>query len=301
MASHSTISDDETGFFDAINVLLRRKWFILLVTTAITAAAVGFAFYQQPVYRVETVLFASNPESMSKMSSLTDRLGGLTSLAGIDIGSGGSAQALSLATLKSRGFASDLIVDNGLMPIFYAKQWDAENQKWIVDEDNPPPTLWDSVDMFVNTIRFVTEDKTTGLVSLAIEWRDPEVARDWVLKIVQSINEKMRTQTIQESEQILAYLADKIERTSTSDVRQALYSLIESHTKSITFAEIRKEFAFKVIDPPVAPDLDNFVRPRRKLIIALGLIGGLLIGVFLSLILEERKRQSAKQRIKTAS
>jgi uncharacterized protein involved in exopolysaccharide biosynthesis len=39
-------------------------------------------------------------------------------------------------------------------------------------------------------------------------------------------------------------------------------------------ASVRKDYAFRVIDPAVAADSDQFVRPQRALLIVLGVLFG---------------------------
>jgi len=50
-------------------------------------------------------------------------------------------------------------------------------------------------------------------------------------------------------------------------------------------ANVRKEYAFKVIDPAVVADEGAYVWPKRFLLIWLGLIVGLSIGIFVALLL----------------
>ena len=45
------------------------------------------------------------------------------------------------------------------------------------------------------------------------------------------------------------FLQQQLERTEIADIREVLYRLIEEQTKTIMFAEVRKEYVFKVIDP----------------------------------------------------
>jgi uncharacterized protein involved in exopolysaccharide biosynthesis len=54
-------------------------------------------------------------------------------------------------------------------------------------------------------------------------------------------------------------------------------------------ANARKEYAFLVVDPGVVPSRDNYVRPRRITITALGIFTGLLVGALYALIRSSRK------------
>lgn len=47
-------------------------------------------------------------------------------------------------------------------------------------------------------------------------------------------------------------------------------------------ANVRDEYAFKVIDPAVMPEYRDIVRPRRALMLALGLVMGSLFGMMVA-------------------
>ena len=61
-----------------------------------------------------------------------------------------------------------------------------------------------------------------------------------------------------------------------------LFGLMEQQTQNITLANVREEYAFKVIDPAVAPIFP--AGPKRKLITFIGGALGIFFGTFLSLI-----------------
>jgi uncharacterized protein involved in exopolysaccharide biosynthesis len=69
------------------------------------------------------------------------------------------------------------------------------------------------------------------------------------------------------------------------EVRQAIYSLAESHFKTMALAKAREEYYFRVIDPPVAPDRDDYVSPKRALMIAAAVIGGAMLGLMVVIFL----------------
>ena len=75
----------------------------------------------------------------------------------------------------------------------------------------------------------------------------------------------------------------ELEKTSVVGTRNAIYSLMETQIQNIMLANVRKEFAFKVIDPAVVLDDDDFFRPDRLVLAILGLAAGLTLSVFLAL------------------
>ena len=48
-------------------------------------------------------------------------------------------------------------------------------------------------------------------------------------------------------------------------------------------ANVRDEYSFKIIDPPAIPDLDDEVKPKKKLIVIIGSILGLSISILFAI------------------
>jgi uncharacterized protein involved in exopolysaccharide biosynthesis len=66
--------------------------------------------------------------------------------------------------------------------------------------------------------------------------------------------------------------------------------MMEHHIKIGTLANVREEYAFKVISPAIPSDEDRFVKPRRSFVIVLGAVVGIALGVFLAFLLFAVKR-----------
>jgi uncharacterized protein involved in exopolysaccharide biosynthesis len=97
---------------------------------------------------------------------------------------------------------------------------------------------------------------------------------------VAKANARLRAEAIREAEQNLRYLTRESERTESVEVRRSIYSLIEAQVNSAMLANVRPDYAFKVIDPAHPPDPKNKVAPQRALLaIAGGLLGAILAGL----------------------
>ena len=61
-------------------------------------------------------------------------------------------------------------------------------------------------------------------------------------------------------------------------MRAVLYNLLESEKQKAMLANVNEDFALEVIDPAVAPETRE--KPKRKLIVALGVVSGAFLGIF---------------------
>ena len=278
-----TNEDDVVSLFDIWQILVRRKWVILGVTLVAVLAATAAALLLTPKYKAETFLMpVSEAEDQGRSASQLGEFAGLASLAGINL-EGGDRKNEAIATLKSRLLTEQFIKDEKLRPVLFHKLWDAKAQRWDVDDPDDVPTLWDAYELFNKKVRRVYEDKTTGLVVLAIEWEDPELAAGWANELVRRVNALLRNRAAEQSENAVRYLQEQLKVTSVVELQQVLHRLIESEMKEIILANINKEYAFRVIDPATAPEEPFKPRMLPMLVIGTGL--GLIAGVMLALLL----------------
>jgi uncharacterized protein involved in exopolysaccharide biosynthesis len=266
----------------------KRAW-LGAVVLACVAAATAFAFLSKPVYRAETVLLPVTQDGdMSLLASMASQFGALGSLAGIDVG-GDSEKEKALATMRSRALTDAFIEGHGLLPRIFEDDWDAAAGKWDLDADEVP-TKWEAQKKFDEDIRFIVENRRTGLVTVAIEWHDPNEAAEWANDLVALVNRTIRERVIAESKKSLSYLNKELESTDAVEVRQAIFKLAEAQARKIMLANVRDDYAFQVIDPATPPDRDDFVRPQRAVLILAGLLGGLAVALSVVLVIASMRR-----------
>lgn len=284
-----TTTDDEISLLDLWRVLVSYKWLILGMTLLATLTAAAVAFYLPPVYRAEVTLAPVTPEEGGRLSALAGEFGGIASLAGINIGSGGSSADKAIAVLKSRAFTDAFIKDEQLLPVLFSNIWDPQKQTWLVKDKKDAPTLRKAYQVFDGSIRTINQDKKTGLITLAIEWKDPQQAASWANLLVERLNQHERQAAIDEAERSLAYLKTQLGQTSVLEMQQAIFRLIEAETKNIMLAQARDEYAFNIIDPAVVPEMKS--KPKRKLIVGLSAMAGLFLGALIAFVVSAIKRQ----------
>ncbi len=102
---------------------------------------------------------------------------------------------------------------------------------WKVKSPDDIPTALDAYKLFNEDILDVTTDKKTGLVTLAIEWQDPQQAAVWANELVSRINHHEKQLAIKEAEKSIAYLKEQLAKTSVVEMQQAIYQLMEAQTK----------------------------------------------------------------------
>lgn len=283
----------EMGIVDLVKVLLRYKYLLLGTTFLCTVAAIAIALLSTPIYRAEIQVAPADDGAAG--NSLTSLVSGAPGIAGLNVfGNKGQGQvAEDIATLESPMFTIEFIEDNGLLPVLFADRWDSEKLEWAVEEPGQIPSLQDGYSFFNNEVRQIAEDDS-GIVTLAIEWRDPQLSADWANALIRKLNLRMRQKAIDEADRTIAYLQKELEKTNVVEIRQAIYSMMENQLNTRTVASVREEYAFRVISPALVPDSDKYVSPRRAFIVVLGGIVGVALGVFFSFLAFGIKRIRAE-------
>lgn len=257
---------DEIRLGTLFRVLWKYKYLVATVTTLGAVAALILALTAIPIYRAEAVITEVREGGMGGGGALTSQLGGLASLAGLNLAGSNTARSAQ-AVLKSRHLVEEFVKRNNLLPELFPK---AQRQ----------PTLWLAVKRFQEGLLRISEDTRQSKTTVAVEWTDPAVAARWANALVVLANELIRARALEESNRNVAYLKEQIARTNVVELQRVMYNLIESETKTLMLANARAEYAFVIVDPAVPPEIR--ISPRRTLMVLGGIAAGFSIGLFLA-------------------
>lgn len=272
----TTIDDNVVDLRQLLANLLRYRVAVIGITVFCFAMGILLAFVITPVYRAEVTMIPVQSSQPSAGSlSIASQLQNLSGIIGL--GSSSDETEEALATLQARNLTTDFIEKYDLLPQLFKSAWDPVANDWAVPEPDRP-TLWDAYKKFDQTIRKVSQDTSTGIVTLTVDWYDPQVAATWANNLVAEVNSRMRARAVDEARRNLEYLRQQLDTSSLVELRQGLASLIEAQINKIMLANSRDDYSFRVIDPAIPPDQDAFVKPNRLLLIVGGLFGGLLLG-----------------------
>lgn len=255
----------------------RRKRFVIGLPISIAIVAAIISLFLPNIYRSEVLV---SPVSLADESpSNLGALGGLTSLVGLSISSGGNKQE-NLAVLKSREFVWNFIREESLLPILFADDWDEQKSSWVSTDSDDHPTMWDAYRLFTKDVMRVSDDKQSGLVTISVDWTNPELSAKWANLLIGYLNEYLRQQAIVRAQTNLAYLNDELSNTQVAEMRETLFHLIAKEQRTAMIASTQKQFAFQVLDSAAAPDKKN--RPNRLLIVLfVGFASGVIIFAFI--------------------
>lgn len=309
-------NDDEIDLRELWQHLLDGKQLIAAITAVCFVLAFGYVVTATSWYKAEATLM-DNSGGSGKAGGALASLGGLASLAGVSMPA--SPVEAVIATATSDAFLIEFIRKHELKKILMKGAWDEESQQWrkpsglvytlwnqglrpiLMGErpkvDSPYP-LAENEPTWQKTIEEIekkgifniSQDKKSNMITMSITWTDPNQAAQWVALWVNDLNDLIRERTIAESQSMLDNLIPKLDQPMPAEVHTSIIGMIDEQTKTINAAMVKKDYALKMIDPPLAPEI--VAKPKRVLILAVAIVLGLMIGAMVAIIRGSKRKSS---------
>ncbi len=306
--------DDEIDLRELWQHLLDGKQLIAAIMAVCFVLAFGYAVTATSWYKAEATLM-DNSGGGGKAGGALAGLGGLASLAGVSMPA--SPVEAVIATATSDAFLIEFIRKHELKKVFMQGAWNENTQQWqpasgIVNtlwgeglrpllmgarpKVNSPYLLAENEPTWQKTLEIIekkgifsiSQDKKSNMVSMSITWTDPNQAAQWVEYWANDLNDLIRERTIAESQSMLNNLLPKLEQPMPAEVRTSIIGMIDEQTKTINAAMVKKDYALKMIDPPLAPE--TVAKPKRVLILAVAIVLGLMMGAMVAIIRGRRRK-----------
>ena len=264
----------------------------MAIVACFVVAGLAYSFLATEWFVAESVLTPPEKKGGVPTAGL-GQLSGLASLAGITVGAAGSQEAV--AVLKSRNFARDFITDFKLLPVLLASRWDAKTGQWKKSTFGETPDIRDGVTYFIESVRMVNEDKKAGLVTLAIRWKDPDVAASWANTLVKRLNDRMRDTAVAEANRNIEYLQQEMVATNLLSLQQSVGRVLEAEMQKLMLARGNDEFAFKVVDQATPPKEPSW--PKWLLVTLVAFIAGCVVSALVIVVRYARSMKLFDRRV----
>ena len=289
---------DKNGIENTIFLLIAaiKQYISIFIASIIITSSTGlvYALVATSLFRADVTMISNQAEGEA-LGNLARQYGAIASLAGINVGSSSATVVTdtdrSLAILTSRSFIEEFAVRRNIKPILFKELWDGDKKEW---EDGLEPTAAQTYEVMTANVIDINIDRRTNLISFSVVWSDPKTAADWANQMIEDLNEKIRFEEVAEykrsisfvEEQLNEYqqdhvLSDLFTQTSKTTLRGVMISLVEQLTKKVMVANVRDEYAFKIIDPAVVPE--KKYKPSKTNIVIISFLSGVFLGLFLIL------------------
>ena len=286
--------NDEIDLKNLFFTLWHGKIYIILVTIL----SVFFAsFYLQSAERKYTIEFNLKPVGDTRKSPALSGLGGLASIAGVQLPNNSSIDFNIFKELITSIEVAEIIFENKkLIKNIFRSEWDealndysrppkSKIQTFVSDIkklltgnkklDYIPPNPRRLAKFILNNIQ-IKVDKETGFLSFTSETSKPELILSLVMEATSASDKIMRQRYINFSKEPLAFYKEKLRTARSREHREALAELIGTEEQKLMFASRGKYF---IAEPYINPTTSLYpTAPKPKLILTLSLILGLFFG-----------------------
>ena len=281
------------SIYNLFKYLWQKKVWLIAIPFVISVITAFWTLSIANTYRSETVLSPTEEAVGGGIGNAAGQLGGLASLAGISVGGESTDQVtVALEIMRSRQFLADFVRNLNIKPqLFAATEWDRDTNTLVLNENMydkatntwlrvpehgrpAEPTDLEVHEKFLQMLE-IDKDGRSGLVTIALEFYSPVLAKEWLHALVAQVNREMRIRELESTKQNIEYLENQLQKIRDIEMRSVFFQLIQEQTKMLMLAEVRTDFVFSTIDPAFVPELKN--APRRALIcIFAGFLSGFL-------------------------
>lgn len=316
--------EDEIDLLDLWRTIWKRRKMIAWVVGIMTVGTVIVSLFMTNIYQASAVITPVDQkqgQGGGLRSMMMEQLGGL---AGLALPGGSSANEI-VSLLDSKVLGEKIITRYNLLPILFDEKWDAKKKTWKIKEGwslnplswisslfklimpAPPasvqkkdpnvPDVWDGLrelDEMVN-VKF---DMKKNSITITADSRDPELSAKLVDYYLLTLTDYMSSEARRVALTNRNYLESQLNGTSDPLIKQKIYNMIAQQIETSMMAEVKENFAFKVLDPPKVPD--KKIKPKRAQMVILAFFVAMFLGVFAAFGAEYVQKMKAASQKKTS-
>lgn len=298
--SDSSYQDDMIDMKDLFALLWKGRYVIVAITAVCAISAFFYAQSLSDYYRSSASLSVAEGNTGSASQSL----GGLASLAGINISTVSRKGPMYINTISSRAFLKHLLeIDENILPalvaaesydreskqlVFSSDVYDAVNKKWIGTE----PTHLHVYRVYRKLV-YVDFHEIRRTMDVNVEHISPVFAYELLSTIIREADSMLRERDIEISTEAIGFLTDELSRTPLLEIKTSINQLILTQLNKQMMAKVSKSYIVNILDPPFIP-IRTF-KPNRGFIRMVGVVFGLVAGILFVLLRYYFTRNSIQQ------
>ena len=269
---------DGLNILDYIDVLKKYKWLIIITVTISVLATGIISFYSPKIYQATAAIIpASQAEEQYGMNTIAAQFG---------ISTAPTANVSEIVRLlKSNILMEKVIKKHNLLSVFFSQ----EELKKIPDTSR----TWEGI-RYLQDIFKVTRNQKEGIIEITAEFRNPKIAADIIDYMLAELTDYMSSEARRVARTNKKYLESLINENADPLIGQKIYNLIARQIETAMMAEVKENFAFKILDPPKAPD--KKIRPKILKNIVLSFVVSLLASIFIAFFAEYMGKIKTRER-----
>ena len=294
----SRISSSELDLWELFGRLWHRRAIIIVCTTV--GVLLAALYLRSATYTYSASLQVAPVQGSTQSPTTINGLGGLASLAGVNLGSALNTPQfqLYLQGLTSREVSDELASDQRIMRTIFAGEWDPANARWREPQSTLitvkyfvramlgfPRPHWEAPDgarlqAVLQSRIGITQDLKKPVVTVTFSDPDPQFAV-YVLSTLDRTNDKrLRTRALARANQYVDYLNAQLSSVTVAEHRVAIGEALSEQEKFRMMASSEIPFAAEPFDGPSASIYPT--APSPYVVLAAGVAAGIVLGIALA-------------------
>ncbi len=281
---------DEIDIKALFKRILNGKRLIIASTVLFSIIAVIYSLTLSNIYQSTALLSPVGEQSSSNQS--LNNIGGLASLAGINISSASGLNSTKAITkITTLSFFKENILPNIFLPDLMAvSTWDEENNSVIYKDSlyNVQTGKWDEIphpqksyEAFLKKLQ-VSQDYDTKFLTISFKHESPHIAKEWTELVVNQINDSFRARDKLEAESAMNFLYTQMALTSYTEIKEVVAQVLKQKMQQLALIEANEFYVFSYLDQPAVAK--EKIEPSRSSISILGALFGFMLGVLIVLV-----------------
>jgi len=259
---------DEINLADYLKVIQKHKKLIIFIVAIAVVVSAVVALLTAPVYEAKAVIApASQQSAVSPMVGFAFQLG-IAAPVPANI-----TEIISL--LNSNILREKIIKSHNLLAVFFEK--DSLNKKTENEK------VWAGL-RFLQGAMKVNFKQKDNIIELSMQFKDPHMAAEILNYTLIELNNHMSAEAKRVADTNKKYLEPLLNDTADPFIKNKIYNIIAQQIEQSMMAEVKENFAFKVIDPPRVPD--KRIKPKRRQMVMLSFMASLFGGIFAAFLKE---------------
>ncbi|WP_303852231.1 Wzz/FepE/Etk N-terminal domain-containing protein [Seleniivibrio woodruffii] len=280
-------NSDEIDLREIFLVIWKRKFWIAGFVFVVCAITVFVVLRMDNIYESKAILRPSQ-NNTGQMSSMVSNLGGLASLAGINLGSSGNVSPYNTmnAILQDDDFIYSFVIKNK----FESKIVDDFDELSVTDKYKENPKFF-IVKSFDDSLNF-TEDAKSGLFMLSFQNKDRLFAKKVVDTLLIAVSAQYKTVEMKNVQERIDKYKSEMEKISDITLRNKLAEVVAGLIQNKVLSQAQEYYGFDIIvNSGVADELGK-VKPKRALICIVVAFLSFFTAVIVALISDSFKIRS---------
>ena len=292
------IEEDEIDLRELFQTILKGKKVIALISTVVVTLALVYALKLPNVYKSQAVLIPTAEDSGSSLGGL----GGLSAMAGMSIGGGGSMtpDVAFNSLLNNYEFMKKFVKENKIVAHYTDENVDenyvfALGFRGIYDLFKSDPDESEEKDYDAEVYNIIqsmqknfsiASDKKTGLITVSYSDSD----RTYTPKIVNAFLRDASVYLVQNNLRIidgkLGYFHKELQAADGFELRQSLSAMVSKIVQEKVVMQSKVYYQCDILTAPSESYIKDKTKPKRALIMVVSFVTSIILGIFLVFFLE---------------